>query len=276
MLGCSLLDQQSCWGEPGLDLCPSWEWVKGRREVGKALPCPLCPGCGDPMPCPGPRGGGCVRLVPTSPRSHEPHTRDLGGSGPGSFLPLVVLVGLEGSRQAWRQLPAGTGGAGAVRAVPCSSCSPFSRVSLTSASSCHPGLDIFLPESSSLFVNTLRLPSSSSSSQMWVGSCFQPALWAGAGTGSSSLCKDAQRGHPQLGTRGWQGWRVLGNQDVTGMQQELLGAIPGEWQSPGMQQEPPDVSMARGMWGWAAAQGGSLGAHTLLWHLRGVEESPAR
>lgn len=53
-----------------------------------------------------------------------------------------------------------------------------------------------------------------------------------------------------------------------GMQQELLGAIPGEWQSPGMQQEPSDVS--RGMWGWLAAQGGSLGAHTLLWHLRGV------
>lgn len=205
--GCS----KSRWGEPGPDLCPSWEWVKGRREVGKALPCPQCPGCAGPMPSP--CGGGCVRLVPTSPKSREPHTRDSGGSGPGSFLPLVILVGLEGSRQAWRQLPAGTG---AVRAAPCSSCSPFSRVSLTSASSCHPGLDIFLPESSSLFVNTLRLPSSSSSSQMWVGSCFQPAQWAGAGTASSSLCKDAHRGHPQLGTQGWQGWSVLGNQDVTG------------------------------------------------------------
>lgn len=45
---------------------------------------------------------------------------------------------------------------------------------------------------------------------------------------------------------------------------------PGGWESPGMQQELPGASMARGMGRWAAAQGGSLGAHTLFWHLQGV------
>lgn len=165
-----------------------------------------------------------MRLMPKSPTSHEPHTCGLAGSG--SFLPLV---GLEGSRQSQSSsLPALgmlglSGQPGVIHSCwqPCLQLlhSVLQGLSDPATSSCHPGLDIFLPESSSLFVNTLQLPSSSSScssSQMWVGSCFQAALWAAAGTGTSSLCKDPQHGHQHLGTPGWQGWAVLGNQDLTG------------------------------------------------------------
>lgn len=83
--------------------------------MGKALPHPQCPGCEGTVPCPSPFGGGCVSLVPVSPRSREPHMCDSGGSGPGSFLPMV---GLEGCRQSQRQLPASTGDAGAGRCDP--------------------------------------------------------------------------------------------------------------------------------------------------------------
>lgn len=95
---------------------PCWEpssehrrWAKGRREVVKSLPVPgtarspphrdlCCQSCAAKGPCPVPAHAALavVRPMPMSPKGHKPQARDLciGVSGPGSFLPLVVLVGL--------------------------------------------------------------------------------------------------------------------------------------------------------------------------------------
>lgn len=63
----------------------------------------------------------------------------------------------------------------------------------------HPGLS-----HPSLFVNTLWLPSSSSSSPLWVGTCSRPAARAGAGTASPLLAQGRPAWAPSaMGTRRW-------------------------------------------------------------------------
>lgn len=150
---------------------PCWQpssehrrWAKGRREVGKCLPMPgmvrspphrdLChQSCAAKGPCPVPAHAALAvaRLMPMSPRGHEPQARDLciGVSGPGSFLhwwcwwdwPALLLP-----EQAWKQHPcqhrgcsAAPGLTGGVWSAPgcfsgsaaCSSSIPLSRVSMT-------------------------------------------------------------------------------------------------------------------------------------------------